>query len=181
MQMRRSNALGAALLLLATLTACGGGGGPTPIPTPTPVPAATVQATGRGALVVHPSIDPARLVAVETPLTVTETAGGTADWNFARMSLFMGNTEIERGEIGSDILARAGFGRIQPRSNISPVLVFRFNAEDFDRVTLTLGFGDISNGRQFTADVPFSTFTDVTISFTPLFAPPGGMVHSGAP
>jgi hypothetical protein len=182
MEMRILTTRTAAVFVLAVIPACGGGGGggspSTPVTLP---PAAAIQATGRGALVVHPSTDPARAVALETPITITETGGGTADWNFARMSLFRGGIEIERAEIGSDILKGAGFGRIQPRSTVMPTLVLRFNSNNFDTVQITLGFGDINNGQLFNVDVPFGSFTGVNISLTPLSVPPRGTVKRGTP
>jgi hypothetical protein len=183
MERRPSTTRTAAVLILAVIPACGGGGGspPSTLPPATLPPAAAIQTTGRGALVVHPSTDPARAVALETPITVTETAGGTVDWNFARMSLFKGGIEIERAEIGSDIIKAGGFGRIQPRSTVMPTLVFRFNSNNFDTVQITLGFGDINNGRLFTVDVPFGSFTGVNISPTPLSVPAHGTVTRGTP
>jgi hypothetical protein len=158
--------------------ACGGGGSPAapPIPTPPPVPAVSIAATGAGALVVPPSADRRYVVALETPIRISETAGGTADWNFARMSLFLRGAEIERSEQGADVIRSAGFNRIAANSNNVYRIVFRFNANDFDRVDITLGFGDVRDGRQFTVSVPFGSFTDVTSSLTPL-----GIHHSTSP
>jgi hypothetical protein len=164
------------------LNACGGGGnGPTPIPTPTPNPAATVTGTGEGCLTVHPSLDRRFGVALETPIRITETTGGTADWNFARTSIFKGGVEIERFELGSDVIRAAGYGRINPRSNQLVSVAFRQNSGDFDRVDITLGFGDIKDARQFTVPVPFTSFSDVCLSFTPLSVPPSGQVRLGTP
>jgi hypothetical protein len=158
------------LALAGALVGCGGGNSPTGPPTPvaTPIPAASITATGAGALVVHPSADRRYLVALETPIRIIENGGGTADWNFARMSLFLRGAEVERSEQGADVIRSAGFNRVGANSNTVVRVVFRFNADDFDRVDLTLGFGDIRDGRQFTVAVPFSSFTDVTTSFTPL-------------
>jgi hypothetical protein len=70
---------------LGALVACGGDKvmNPPP-PTPPPTPAATITAVGAGALVVHPSLDTRFGAALETPIRISETTGGTADWNFAR-------------------------------------------------------------------------------------------------
>jgi hypothetical protein len=173
-------ALGAAIGLTA-IFACGGGGGPTTPPPTTqpPVPAAAVTATGEGNLVIHPSVDTRFSFALETPLRIVETTGGTADWNFARISVFRKGAEIERNELGSDTIKAAGFGRIAARSNQLVRVAFRQNSDDFDRVDITLGFGDIKDGRQFTALVPPNSFTDVTISLTPLSVTPGGVVRPG--
>ena len=169
------------MVLTAISAGCGGGSSPTPIPaavaTPTPA-AAAVTATGNGALVLHPSANRSFSVAMETPIRVRETGGGTADWNFARLAFFRRGVEIERLEVGADVIRTAGATRITPNSNSAYNLIFRFNSDDFDRLDITLGFTDINTGRQFTALVPGSSFTDVNISLTPLFR---GMLLTGPP
>jgi hypothetical protein len=55
--------------------------------------------------------------ALETPLRLIESTGGTADWNFARFQLFLNGREIERNEIGSDAIRAGGFGRVGANSN----------------------------------------------------------------
>ena len=80
------------LFAIVGLSACGGGtptSNPTPAPTPA-TPAATIAATGSGSIVIHPSIDARFGAALETPLRLIESAGGTADWNFARFQLYPG-------------------------------------------------------------------------------------------
>ena len=173
----------AAITLLLMLNACGGGGSgsPTPIPTPTPVPSATVTSTGEGFLVLHPSADSRFFFALETPIRVTETTGGTADWNFARISFFRNGRENERFELGADVIERAGFKRINPRSSQLVNVAFRNNDENFDRVDITLGFSDIRDGRQFTVDVPFSSFSGINLSLVPISVPFGGEVKVGTP
>ena len=163
---------GLLIFMMAVSVGCGGGtsSSPTPVAAPTPAPAAAaVTATGNGSLVLHPSLNRTFGVAMETPIRVRETGGGTADWNFARMAFFRGNTEIERVEAGADTIRTAGATRIAPNSNAAYNLVFRFNSDNFDRIDITLGFADIVTGRQFTALVPFTSFTDVNLSLTPLF------------
>jgi hypothetical protein len=168
----------AAAAALAGIVACGGGGsGPSaPTPTPTPVPTVTITATGEGALVLHPSLDPRLFYALETPIRITETAGGTANWNFARISFFMGATEIERYELGANDIAAAGFSRIAARSNDLYAVIFRNNSDTFDRVDITLGFSDLKDGRQFNVMVPFGSFSGVNLSLTPLSVPGRGTV-----
>ena len=157
------------VLALSLLTACGSDKGVDPPPvSPPPTPDAVVTATGDGDLVLHPSIDPAYAIAMEAPIRLTETAGGSADWNFARMSLRLGGNEIERSEMGASALRSSGLGPITARSNRNYPVVFRFNSSDFDDVQITLGFGDTKDGRQFTASVPLETFHDVNLSFTPM-------------
>ena len=176
--MRRLERTAGTLLLAAGATilpACGGDGGSGPtdhgLATPTPTPAATIQASGNGVIRLHPSQDLRFQVALEMPLSITESTGGTADWTFARYSVMKGGTEIERNEIGSDVLSQKGLSRINPRSTATPTLVFRQNALDFDSLAITLGFADTKDGRQFTVDVPFSSFAGVDISIIPALLP----------
>jgi len=154
------------LLMASLLTACGSDtvtrGDPPP-----PVPNATVTATGEGSLIVHPSINPVFAIALETPIRISETTGGSANWNYARMGLFLNGTEIERSEIGATSLQASGFGRIGARSSQVYKLFFRFNALEFDRVDITLGFGDAKDGREITLPVSLQTFDNVDIDFTP--------------
>ena len=159
------------LSLAVALAGCGGGGSsPTapPINVAPPTPAASITATGAGALVLHPSLDTRYAIALETPIRITETAGGSANWGFARMSLFLNGREVERAEQGSDVIRAAGFERVNANSNQVARVVFRFNSDDFDRVDITLGFADLKDGRQFNVTVPFGSFTDINVSLTPL-------------
>src|SRR5262249_31416101 len=71
-------------------------------PPPPPPPAAVIAANGEGALVVHPSADPAYGVALEAPVSVHETAGGAALWASARFSLYKDGVLIEASEMGAD-------------------------------------------------------------------------------
>jgi hypothetical protein len=178
---RKVAAFAGTLALMVTLEACGGGGstGPSVVATPTPVPGAALAATGEGALVIHPSLDTRFAFALETPLRITETGGGTADWNFARISFFRNGAEVERFELGADAIRIAGLSRITARSNQLIRVAFRLNSDDFDRVDITLGFGDLKDGRQFTVLVPFGSFSGVNISLTPLSVPPQGTLRLG--
>jgi hypothetical protein len=163
----------AALSLILALAACGDGGPvtSTPPPPPPPPPAATVTATGSGALVLHPSVNPTYAIAMETPIRITETAGGSADWGFARLSFSLNGREVERAELTANDIRAAGFGRIAASSNAVYTVIFRFNSDDFDRLDLTLGFSDVRDGRQFTVAVSGDTFTDVNLSLNPLSLP----------
>jgi hypothetical protein len=167
-----------ASVALLALAGCGGGGSsPTPvIPTPPPVPSASITATGSGALVLHPSAVRAFAVALETPIRITESSGGSADWGFARMSIYNRGLEVERTELTATDIQRAGAGRIGANSNQVHRVIFRFNSSTFDRIDITLGFSDVKDARQFTATVPFSSFSDVDLSVTP-----ASVTHSRTP
>jgi hypothetical protein len=169
----------AALFGVASLAACGGGSSsPTAPVVPTPAPSnAAVTAAGAGRLVFHPSRYSTWSYALETPVRIRETGGAQAKWNYARLSLVRGGRELERAEIGADILASPpDWTNIAANTDAAYNLVFRLNSSDFDRVDITLGFTDVRTGRQFTADVPFGSFSGVDISFVPLSLPPGGEV-----
>jgi hypothetical protein len=146
---------------------------------PPPTPAAAITTVGSGTVLVHPSADSRFFYALETPIRITESAGGSADWNYARLSSFRRGTEIERSEIGSDTIRAAGFSRIGANSNHAYNVYFHINHEDFDDLVITLGFGDIKDGRQFTTTVPFSTFAGVDISLTPKSVPSTGKIELG--
>jgi len=154
--------------MVAGLTACGDKVGPPPPPTPPPPPAATVTATGSGAVVLHPSRDPRFTFALATPIRISETAGGAADWGFARIQFFNRGQEVERTELTANDIRAAGYGRITASSNQVYNVVFRFNSEDFDRIDITLGFSDVKDGRQFTVLVPGNSFTSIDLNFDPL-------------
>ena len=176
-------AIGAAVLSLAVagLAACGGGGSSLSTPTvvPTPVPSAAVTAVGAGYVVIHPSRFSTWAYALATPIRIRETGGGRAKWNYARVSIVRGGREIERAEIGSDILASPpDWTNIAPSSDGSFSLVFRLNSSNFERVDITLGFTDVNSGRQFVVDVPFGSFSGVDVSFVALNVPEGGQVRS---
>jgi hypothetical protein len=156
--------------LVAVLGACGGDDDGPPPPTVSTKDAA-ITANGSGALVLHPSINPTYFFALETPIRIQETGGGTADWNFARFSILRAGREVERGEIGSDVIRNNGWGRIGANSNAVYNVIFRFNSNDFDTISVTLGFADVATGRQFQAVIPESSFSGATISLTPLKRP----------
>ena len=162
------------------LASCGGGGGgsPTTPSTPPPTPAVAITATGEGNLVIHPSLDSRFSFALETPIRIAETSGGTADWNFARIQMFRNGQETERFELGADVIDRAGYKRISASSNQLYSVAFRFNSDDFDDLTMTLGFSDLKDGRQFTVNV-VDNWADVALSLTPLSVPGAGTVRLG--
>jgi hypothetical protein len=166
------------VLGVAALVACGGGGGSSPAapaPVPTPVASAAVTASGAGFVVIHPSRYSSWSYALETPIRLRETGGGRAKWNYARLSLVLGGREIERSEIGADVLSAApDWSSVAAGSDVTRALVFRLNSDRFDRVDITLGFSDVGSGRQFTVDVPFSSFSGVDVSIVAMSVPAGG-------
>src|SRR5258708_307268 len=115
-------------------------------------------------------------VALETPIRITESAGGSADWGFARMQIFNRGLEVERTELTATDIQRAGAGRIDANSNQVHRVIFRFNSSTFDRIDITLGFSDVKDARQFTATVPFGSFSGVDLSLTP-----ASVAHSPPP
>ena len=151
------------------LAGCGGDKvGPPPPPTPPPVPAAVVTGTGAGSLVLHPSRDARFTFAMATPIRIAETAGGSADWGFARIQFFNRGVETERTELTATDIRAAGYGRIPASSSQIYNVVFRFNSQEFDRIDITLGFSDVKDARQFTVSVPGSSFPSVDINLAPL-------------
>jgi predicted small lipoprotein YifL len=190
MKTKQTLARAGALAVVACLAACGSdgpghcpegqtGAPPNCVPIAPQTQAAAITAVGSGALVIHPSADSRFSFALEAPIRITETGGGSAVWEFARMSIFRKGAEIERYELGSDVIANAGYSQIAAKSDKVYTAVFRVNSEDFDRVDITLGFGDLKDSRQFTAVVPSNSFPDVTVSLTALAVPPEGTVRLG--
>jgi hypothetical protein len=170
-----------ALAAVLSLIGCGGSGNPhnpgTPPPTLPPAPAASIAATGVGAIVLHQSLDSRYGYALETPVKVTESGGGTASWDFVRYQIYLSGKEIERYELGSSDIAAAGYHLIAANSSKTYTILYRQNADKFDRIDITLGFSDQKDARPFTVAVPFSSFTDVTVSVTPLAVPPKGTIR----
>lgn len=160
-------------LLALSLPACGGDSNPVQPPPVTlpPTPSATITATGNGPLVLHPSSNRNFQVALVTPIRIVESSGGSANWNFARLSLFRGSAEIERVELDANVINAGGFGSINANSTNNVAITFRFNSSDFDAVGLILGFTDRKDSRSFTVPVPFATFSDVLVNNNPASLP----------
>jgi hypothetical protein len=153
----------AAVVLAATFPACGGGGGnpvAPPPPPPPPVPAAAVSAFVEGTLVLHPSLDRRYVVAMETPVRVQETAGGSANWAYARLTFFLRGRSIETAQV-------AGISPVTARSNRTHTLLFRFNSADFDALRIELGMQDHKDSRLFTVNAVLN-YSDVAISPFPM-------------
>ncbi len=157
----------AAVVLLTALAACGSGGGSPvapPPPPPPPIPAVAISAFGEGTLVLHPSLDRRYAVAMETPVRVQETAGGSANWAYARLTFFLRGRSIETAQV-------AGISPVTARSNRTHTLVFRFNSSDFDGLRFELGMQDHKDGRLFTV-FPVIDYSDVAVSPFPLIWSP---------
>ncbi len=156
---------------LVAAVACGGSDA---APTPA-VPAANVSAIGEGSLVIHPSLDTRFLAALESPIRVRENAGGSAVWQYARLSITLNGVERERNEISRDQIVAAGFGSITANQSSLVRIYFRLNSTNFNGITMTLGMADNKDNRNFTVDVPFSTFSNVLQSNTPAKMPTPGL------
>lgn len=180
MTIKRLPAAVAMVLAMAGLVACGGGGSSPTTPTvaATPAPGVTIEGSGNGSLTIHPSASSGFAVAIEVPIRIRETGGGTANWNWARLSLYRNGVEIERKEIGSDVIAGAGINQITARQDQNYRLTYRFNSSNFDIFTVTLGFSDMKDARQFTTQIPNTSFSGVNLSLTPLDRP-GPAVYLG--
>jgi hypothetical protein len=157
--------------LVLGLSACGGGSTPTTPNTPAVTPAATVEASGNGSIEIHPSASAGFAAAIRFPISIRETGGGTADWTYARYSATRNGAEVERKEIGSTTLIANGISKITARQSSTYTLLFHVNVDTFDTLTLTLGFADLRDGRQFTTNVPGLSFSGIVVSPTPLSNP----------
>ena len=163
--------------LVATLVFAACGDSPTrpppPPPPPPPVPSATIQVTGNGNIIVHPSADPAFLAADEFEIRIEETAGGSAVWNFFRVTFFLNGVQIERSEQGADAINALGFRDIDARSNTEATVIIRRNAPRFDFAELLFGFIDKKDGSQFEQMLDVSSFDGVLFSPRPAVIPEG--------
>jgi len=166
----------AAGLMMVGLVACGGSSTPSTPRTPVVVtPAATVEASGSGNIEVHPSSLSGFGAALVMPIRVHETGGGKADWTYARYSALLRGVELERKEFTSDSLISAGISKITANQNTVYDLTFHVNATNFDNIIITLGFSDLKDARQFSTQVPLSSFSGVVSSPTPTSRP--GLIH----
>jgi hypothetical protein len=179
--MKKSLLVVAVMAAVTGLVACGGGSSPTQppaTPAPTPTPSAAVTVSGSGKLVIHPSKYSTWLYAIEVPVRIRETGGGKAKWNYARLSLLRRGSEIERAEIGADVLtAPPDVSNILPSSDMNIKLYFRLNSVDFDDIHLALSFTDVYSLHESIVDVPFSSFTGVDSSPVAESRPVPGVVR----
>lgn len=175
MRHSRYGAFLTSIAVAAVFAGCGDSGGtsPTPTTTTTAVPAAAIQVSGNGDIAVHPSAVAAFDFAVEFPIRIQETAGGTAIWNFFRVSYFKNGVEIERNEQGADAIQAAGYRNIGARATITPNVITRNNSVDWDDVELRLGFTDNRDARVFEQILTLDSFDGVVIDLTPALIPEG--------
>jgi hypothetical protein len=138
---------------------------------------AAVTTTGDGLLVVHPSADPTWGWALAAPVRIAEHNGGSADWNWARLSVYQDGLEVERAEIGADGINEAGLSGIGANSEATYNLVFRLNTNTFDFFILQLNFTDRMDGSAVPSSAPFETFDGVGLSLTPLSQPADEVEH----
>ena len=176
MRRSRCGALLMSIAVAAVFAACGDDPPPPP-PTlpimPTAVPAAAIQVSGNGDIAVHPSAVAAFAVAVEFPIRIQETAGGTAIWNFFRVSYFKNGREIERNEQGADAIQAAGYRNIGARATITADIITRANSSDWDDLELRLGFTDNKDARVFEQVLNLDSFDGVVLDLTPALIPDG--------
>jgi hypothetical protein len=160
----------------ALLAGCGDDG-PTTTPTtttaPPPQPAAVIAVSGNGDIAIHPSADAAFGAAIEFPIHIQETGGGTAVWNFFRVSYFKAGVEVERNEKGADDIQAAGHRNIAARATVTAHVITRTNAFDWDDVELRFGFIDSKDGRAFEHVLERGDFDGVVIDLTPALLPEG--------
>ena len=165
-----------ALLTLSALVGCGDDSPSTPTapPPPPPAPSATIQTMGNGNIVIHPSIDPTFCCTTEFPIRIRETSGGTAIWNFFRVSYFLNEVEIERAEQGADAIRSAGYRDIAANSTNDVVVFIRDNATNFDDVEILLGFADTKDGRQIEQMLDMRSFSGILFNPIPAVLPEEG-------
>lgn len=177
MRRPRFGAFLTSIAVAAVFTGCGDSGtGPTTTPTttaPPPAPAAAIEVSGNGHITVHPSAVAAFAVAVEFPIRIQETAGGTAIWNFFRVSYFKNGVEIERNEQGADAIQAAGYRNIGARATLTVSVITRANSVDWDDVELRLGFTDNRDARVFEQVLTLDSFDGVVLDLTPALLPEG--------
>jgi hypothetical protein len=164
-----------AILSMFAFLGCGDGDTIVNPPPPPPVtPSASIDVTGNGALIVHPSIDPTYCCTTEFPIRLEETAGGAAIWNFFRVSYFLNGDEVERAEQGATAIRDAGYRDIAAKSTTELVVYIRDNATDFDDVRILLGFIDKKDSRQFEHRLALNAFSNVGFNPIPAVLPPEG-------
>ena len=167
------------VVTLLFLAGCGDGGSNSPTqstpPPPPPIPSAVVQATGSGTITIHPSIDRRFFFAFKYPIRVRETGGGTATWNFFRVSFFNNAREVERYELTANDIRSAGYSDIAARSDQTIEITARSNvrAGGFDDIQLLTEFADKKDGTVQQSNISLGSFDGVRVSLTPALLPDG--------
>ncbi len=146
---------------------------PPPPPPPPPVPAAAIQVSGNGNIEVHPSAVAGYGAAIVFPVQIQETAGGTAIWNYLRVSYYRSGAEIERYEQGADPIQTAGYRDIGARATVTADVITRVNATDWDDIQIRLGFIDNRDARAFEQTLTLDSFEGVVLDLTPVLLPEG--------
>jgi len=160
------------LLAASVLSSCGDSGSSSPTQPAGPT-AAGILVTANGTIVVHPSAEPGFGVALEIPIQIRETLGGSATWNFFAISWFFNGRQVERNQVGPNDIRATGFADIGPNSTASPVVLVRTNVDDFDDLDILLGFTDTNTGASFQRMLSLEDFEGSILDLTPALLPNG--------
>jgi hypothetical protein len=171
----RASAVVLCLLVVTVLVRCNDGNttGNTSTTTTSALPAAAITVSGNGDIAVHPSAVAGFAVAIEFPIRIQETGGGTAIWNFFRVSYFLNGVEVERSELGADTIQSGGYRNIGARATMAVEVIARSNSTDFDEIRITMGFTDNRDARNFEQTLSLAAFDGVVIDLTPALIPEG--------
>jgi hypothetical protein len=145
-------------LLVVPFAACGGGGGggtTTGPSQPTGPSRANITVTcGSYSLSLSPLAG--FNYRISFPCTITEAAGLGANLNFVRASFTLGGVEIERQEIGSNvIIAVNGSNRLPASGRLQGNFIFDFNAGNATGGRLEFNFTD-DRGNNLSATFTFT-------------------------
>ena len=107
------------------------------------------------------------------PIRVRETGGGTATWNFFRVTYFKNSRQVERYELTANDIRSAGYSDIVAHSDKIISITARTNvrADDFDDFQLLAGFTDKKDGAVQQKEIRLSGFDGVRVDRTPALLP----------